>query len=106
MSNLKIQPLIAGFGAEVIDADLAQLDDGLVDAVLDTLAEHALLLFRRQSLDDAELAALAKALGPVGIASKRSCLAPGHPEGLSSRSSNGGSSALQDGPRPGRPKSR
>lgn len=78
--NLKMRTLAAGFGAEIIDADLSQLNDGLINIILDALAEHGLLLLRRQSLDDADLAALAKALGPVGIASKRSCLAPGHPE--------------------------
>ena len=77
---LETKALSAGFGSEVIDTDLSQLSDELVDVILDALTEHALLLFRRQSLDDAELAALAKALGPVGIASKRSCLAPEQPE--------------------------
>jgi taurine dioxygenase len=78
--SLNLKTLNADFGAEVVAADLARLDDNLVDAILDALLEHALLLFRWQSLDDAALAALAKALGPVGIASKTSCLAPGHPE--------------------------
>jgi taurine dioxygenase len=77
---LRTRPLAAGFGAELLDVDLSVPGSGTVEAVLDLLAEHALLIVRRQSLADAELAALARAMGPVGIASRRSALSRDHPE--------------------------
>lgn len=74
------QILRPGFGVEVLDVDLASLDEGQVDGLLNALVQHHLLLFRRQSLNDAEHAHLARIFGPVNVASKTSCLAPGQPE--------------------------
>lgn len=79
-SDLHTRALCPGFGVEVLDLDLATLSEAQVPALLDALVHHALLLCRRQSLDDAQHAQLARTLGPVNVASRRSCLAPGQPE--------------------------
>ncbi len=78
--SLETRPLDAAFGVEVLDIDLARADAGQRSALLDLLAEHAVVLARRQALADDELAALARALGPVRVASRKSSLAPDHPE--------------------------
>lgn len=78
--GFRTRALTPGFGVEAMDVDLARLDEDMREDLFDALVEHALVVFRRQTLNDAELAALATALGPVGVASKRSCLAPGHEE--------------------------
>ncbi len=57
----KPKALDAAFGAEFIDCDLnAQTDCGWIG---DALAEHAVLVFRNQSLDAGQLAALGRKLG-------------------------------------------
>jgi len=78
--SLQTRPLDAGFGVEVLDLDLAESDSNQMSALLDLLAEQALVLLRRQTLADAELVALARSLGPVSIASRTSTLAPDYPE--------------------------
>ena len=74
------RPITKDFGVEVLDVDLREAEDSVISAVLDHIARHELVLFRRQCLNDAELTRLAKGLGPVGIASKKTSHAPGHPE--------------------------
>ena len=58
-------PLAPNYGVEVHDIDLTQINSEMAEAILDTVSEHALLLFRRQSLHDADIYALSAALGPV-----------------------------------------
>ena len=58
-------PLTPNYGVEVHDIDLTQINSEMAEAILDTVSEHALLLFRRQSLHDEDIYALSAALGPI-----------------------------------------
>lgn len=79
-ASLPIRPLTQAFGVDVTTLDLSAANDDELRLLRGLLTEHALLLLRRQSLHDADLVRLAKALGKVAVASKRSSHAPDHPE--------------------------
>lgn len=78
--EISTSPIKPSFGVEVLDVDLAAADNVVIDALMDLLVEHQVLLLRRQSLNDAEQARLATTFGPVNVASKKTDLAPGHEE--------------------------
>lgn len=59
------RPLSENLGVEVLNVDLTKINDGMADDILITLQEHALLLFRRQSLHDEDIYRLSAALGPI-----------------------------------------
>ena len=63
--KLRTRALRPDYGVEVLDVDLTQIDDAMAEAILDGVNEHALLLFRRQSLHDQDIYRLSAALGPV-----------------------------------------
>ena len=63
--EFKTRPLTPEYGVEVLDVDLAQIDEGMVETILKSANEHALLLFRRQSLHDEDIYRLSAAMGPV-----------------------------------------
>ncbi len=63
--DFQTRPLSENFGAEVLNVDLIQIDEGMAEAILSAVQKHALLLFRRQSLHDDDIHRLSKALGPV-----------------------------------------
>ena len=63
--NFQTRPLSKNFGAEVLDVDLAQINEELAEAILGAIQEHAPLLFRRQSLHGDDIYRLSAALGPV-----------------------------------------
>lgn len=63
--RFKTRPLSEHFGVEVLNADLMQVDRDMAEAILIAVQEHALLLFRRQSLHDEDIYRLSAALGPV-----------------------------------------
>ena len=63
--KFQVRPLSEKLGAEVLDIDLTQIDEDMAEAILSTVQEHALLLFRRQSLHDDDIYGLSAALGPV-----------------------------------------
>ena len=63
--SFQTRPLSENFGAEVMNVDLTQIDEGMAEAILSAVQKHALLLFRRQSLHDDDIHRLSKALGPV-----------------------------------------
>jgi taurine dioxygenase len=59
------RPLRPDFGVEIVGADLAQIDAELTGEIIDALVEHALVLLRHQSLDDADIYRVCSAFGPV-----------------------------------------
>ena len=63
--RLNTRALTPGFGVEICDVDLVSIDAELADAIMDALIEHALLLFRRQSLHDPDIFRICSAFGPV-----------------------------------------
>lgn len=63
--EFKTRPLTPEYGVEVLDVDLAQIDEAMAETILKSANEHALLLFRRQSLHDEDIYRLSAAMGPV-----------------------------------------
>lgn len=63
--TFKTTPLTPSYGVEVHDIDLTQVNGEMAEAILNATNEHALLLFRRQSLHDEDIYNLSAALGPV-----------------------------------------
>lgn len=63
--NFETRPLSENFGAEVLDADLTEVNRDMAEAILSAVHKHAILLFRRQSLHDEDIYRLSTALGPV-----------------------------------------
>ena len=65
MMKFKTRQLTSEFGVEVLDIDLTRINREMAEAILSTTLEHALVLFRRQSLHDEDIFRLSSALGPV-----------------------------------------
>jgi taurine dioxygenase len=69
MPHLDVTPLSPALGAEIGSIDLARpLDDATFEAVYDAWLAHAVLLFRNQQLDDAELVRFTSRFGELEIA--------------------------------------
>ncbi|MEM7535615.1 MAG: TauD/TfdA family dioxygenase [Chloroflexota bacterium] len=63
--QVQTRPLSKHLGVAVLDIDLTHIDDTMAEAILAAVQQHALLLFRRQSLHDDDIHRLSAALGPV-----------------------------------------
>ncbi len=74
------RPLKPGFGAEILEVDLARADRATLAAVVDTFHRHGAILLRDQSLGPEDLIRLVSAFGePEGHTLKEYTL-PGYPE--------------------------
>ena len=80
MRELTLRPLGEALGAEVLDIDLAALDEPTFAAVAQTFAEHPVLVFRDQHLDPGALAAFGRRFGKPRIHSLVAYRVEGHPE--------------------------
>ena len=78
--TLKTRPLKDTFGFEVLDVDLANLDDTTFSDIYKLWQEEPLLLFRRQSLTEAEQVDYSKRFGDLDILVRDDMLSPNHPE--------------------------
>ena len=80
---LETRPLATTFGAEVLDFPIS-LDTPAADSILiKTLwAEHKLLLFRNQQLDEPALVRFSRFFGDLEIHVRTEYLSPEHPEVL------------------------
>ena len=76
--RLKTRQLTPLFGAEICDVDLTRIDVELTDTMMDALNEHALLLFRRQSLHDDDIFRVCSAFGPVEEPAAKKNHSPGY----------------------------
>lgn len=64
--TLQARPLHADFALEILDVDLsAPLDDVVFKAIESALEQHSVILFRRQSLDDASQLAFSRRFGTL-----------------------------------------
>jgi alpha-ketoglutarate-dependent 2,4-dichlorophenoxyacetate dioxygenase len=64
---LGLRPLHEKFGVEVTGVDLRHLDDATFASIAAAFEEHSVLLFRAQSLDDAEQIAFSQRFGPLEV---------------------------------------
>jgi len=66
--RLAVAPTGGGVGAEVRGLDLRRIDDADFAAILRAWHEHAVLLFRGQTLSDADLVAFSRRFGGLDLA--------------------------------------
>ena len=78
--KLKTRPLTDGFGLEVLEVDLAQVDDDAFAALRDLWQDNPLLLLRRQSITESELVAFSRRFGELDIVVREDLHSPTHPE--------------------------
>ena len=78
--ELKTRPLQENFGLEVLNVDLARLDDATFNAVYRLWQKDPLLLFRRQSLSESELVAYSRRFGDLDLIVRADMHSPLHPE--------------------------
>ncbi|MEM7021893.1 MAG: TauD/TfdA family dioxygenase [Pseudomonadota bacterium] len=74
--SLKFVPLDAPFGAEGPNIDLAAIGEGEFAEIKQAVMRHALVLFRRQSLSDEDLAILTERFGPAEVPANHRALSP------------------------------
>jgi len=89
---LKTRPLHPGFGIEVLDLDLSDpSSDAAVDALVDELNVHSLILVRGQKLSNARHVEISRRFGPLMTHVLKQFLTTGLPEiyVLSNVSENG-----------------
>jgi taurine dioxygenase len=76
-----IRPLSPTFGAELLDFQLSSAPSNEdVTAIRTLWAEHKLLLFRNQSVDEAALVGFSRQFGALEIHVREEYLSPEHPE--------------------------
>lgn len=78
--QLKTRPLKPGFGAELIDVDLASADQETIASVVDAFHRHGAILLRGQTLDPAQLVAFISAFGEPEDHTQTQFTLPGHPK--------------------------
>jgi alpha-ketoglutarate-dependent 2,4-dichlorophenoxyacetate dioxygenase len=62
---LTLRPLHPRFGVEVLDVDVARVDDATFKEIAEAFDDHSVLLFRGQRLDDREQIAFSERFGPL-----------------------------------------
>jgi taurine dioxygenase len=77
---LRTRPLKPGFGAEILDMDLARADGADLARVVETFHRHGAILVRGQSLAPADLVRFASAFGELEGHTLKEHTLPGFPE--------------------------
>ena len=78
--TLQTRSLKETFGLEILDVDLANLDDNTFEAIYKCWQDEPLLLFRRQSLSEREQVEYSKRFGDLDVLVRDDMLSPLHPE--------------------------
>ena len=76
---LRIRPLKPGFGAEILDVDLARADAATLAAVVDAFQRHGAILIREQQLGPAELVSFVARFGELEGHTLKEFTLPGYP---------------------------
>jgi len=63
---MQIRPML-GAGAEILNVDLRSIDDAQFVAVRKAFAEHGVVFFREQDIDEAQHIALARRFGDINV---------------------------------------
>ncbi|HWA60762.1 MAG TPA: TauD/TfdA family dioxygenase [Caulobacteraceae bacterium] len=78
--DVRVRPLKPGFGAEILDVDLASADRPTLDAVVDTFHRHGAIMLRGQTMNPTQLVDFIANFGePEDHTLKEFCV-PGHPK--------------------------
>jgi alpha-ketoglutarate-dependent taurine dioxygenase len=78
--TLRTRPLTETFGLEVLDVDLADLDDVTFDDIYALWQQVPLLLFRRQSMNERQQVEYSRRFGEMDVLVRDDMLSPNHPE--------------------------
>ena len=78
--QLRTRPLTDTFGLEILDVDLANLDDETFDAIYKAWQDQPLILFRRQGLSERQQVEYSKRFGDMDILVRDDMLSPDNPE--------------------------
>lgn len=78
--KLNTRPLSDSFGLEVLDVNLAELDDSTFAALLAMWQENPLLLLRRQAITESELVTFSRRFGELDVLVREDLQSPSHPE--------------------------
>jgi Probable taurine catabolism dioxygenase len=77
----KTRPLHSGFGIEVLDVDISDpASDAMVDALIDALNTHSLILMRGQKLSNERHIEISRRFGPLMVHVLKQYLTTGLPE--------------------------
>lgn len=77
---MQVRRLSDALGAEVVGADVADLDDATFAAIHDAFLEHLVLVFRDQHLTPESQIAFSRRFGALEVHIATDHLLPGHPE--------------------------
>ena len=77
---LRFRPLHDTFGAEVVGADLRNVDDATLREIEAAWLRYSILLFRNVEMSPAQHVAFTRRLGPLHIMEPLEFNLPGHPE--------------------------
>ncbi|ATY09110.1 2,4-dichlorophenoxyacetate dioxygenase [Amycolatopsis sp. AA4] len=77
---MKVASLSRSLGLQVSGGALQDCSSGELAEALRLVERAGLVVFRRQCLDDGDLHALARRIGPLEESSRKVCLSPEHPE--------------------------
>jgi taurine dioxygenase len=78
--KLTTRPLHPAFGLELIDVDLACVDDALFDSIYALWRQEPLLILRRQCINEPELVDFSRRFGELDILIRDDLLSKEHPE--------------------------
>src|SRR5215469_18397127 len=79
-TEVRTRPLKPGFGAEILDVDLARADEATLDAVVAAFHRHGAIVLRDQSLAPADLVAFVARFGEPEDHTLKEFTVPGHPK--------------------------
>lgn len=77
--ELTIEPLKPGFGAQILDVDLASADAQLIQQVVQTFHQHGAILLRNQSLSPDDLMHFINAFGEPELHTQTKFCLPNYP---------------------------
>jgi len=78
--QLKTRELKPGFGAEILDVDLARADQDTLAGVVDTFHRHGAILLRGQDMTPAQLVDFVALFGEPEDHTQKQFTLPGHPK--------------------------
>ena len=78
--SFELRPLADGLGLEVVDLQVADIDDALFPSIYALFLEHQVLLFRDQDLPPGAQVAFARRFGEVQVHVMNQYHADGYPE--------------------------
>ncbi|HTX51426.1 MAG TPA: TauD/TfdA family dioxygenase [Caulobacteraceae bacterium] len=78
--QVRTRPLKPGFGAEILDVDLARADDATLDAVVETFHRHGAIVLRGQSMNPAQLTEFVARFGEPEDHTLKEFTVPGFPK--------------------------